>query len=64
VEQRLAGNQQPPRFRCSAEGNENTTLFSLLQMNSRVEFRHEVEQGVAEATAWYDANSRCAGEFC
>ena len=65
VEQRLAGNQQPsPRFRCSAEGNENTTLFSLLQMKWRVEFRPEVEQGVAEATAWYNANNRYVGKFC
>jgi len=31
-------------------------------MKWRVEFRPEVEQGVAEATAWYDANNRCAGD--
>jgi len=32
-------------------------------MNSRVEFRPEVGQSVAEATAWYDANNRCAANF-
>ena len=33
-------------------------------MKWRVEFRPEVEQGVAEATACYDANNRYAGKFC
>jgi hypothetical protein len=58
VEQRLAENQQNPG---SAEGDENTTSFSLLQVKWRVEFRPEVEQAVAEAAAWYDAQQPVRG---
>jgi len=63
VEQRLAENQQHPRFRCFAEGNKNTTLFSFLQMKWRVEFFPEVEPGVVEATAWYDAQQPVRGRI-